>query len=153
MIFFKAEAFLASLEEKTFAEFEEKLLEFVDNGGFEVVFGVVWGLGEFEEFEDVGIFDDVWGVLDDLALGGEAFDFVGVTAEGKTIVEGSGDLAIEFAGGPLVGGGFDFVEAPFFGVLEAYQDLIVRPTKAKILSELLDREEFVQLVRQCLTDL
>lgn len=98
MIFVEAEAFLTGLEEEAFAEFEEKLLEFVDNGGFEVVFGVVWGLGEFEEFEDVGIFNDVAGVLNDLALGGEAFDFVGVTAEGETIVEGCGDLSIEFAG-------------------------------------------------------
>lgn len=88
-----------------------------------------------------------------MALGGEAFDFVGVTAEGEAFVEGCGDLSIEFAGGPLVGGGFDFVESAFVGVSKAHQGLIVRPTETDFLAELSQRSVVAEFIRQCLVNL
>lgn len=95
VVFLEAEAFLAGLEEEAFAEFEQELFEFIDDGGFEFVFGVGGALFEFEKFQDVGVFDGVAGGGDD--LGGEAFDFGWVAAEGETIVEGGVDLAFHFA--------------------------------------------------------
>jgi hypothetical protein len=72
-------------------------------------------LGKTEEFQHERVLDLIGGLFHDLALGGEAADFLFVAAEGQAFVEGATDLALEFADAPLVGGGFDFVKAAFIG--------------------------------------
>jgi hypothetical protein len=49
VVFLETEAFLTRLKEETFAEFEEKLFEFVDDRGFKFVFRVTGLLEEFKK--------------------------------------------------------------------------------------------------------
>ncbi len=52
----------------------------------------------------------------------------------------------------MVGAGFDFVEASFVGVVEAHQDLIVRPTEAELLAQFHKGQSIHQFARQCLAN-
>jgi hypothetical protein len=54
-----------------------------------------------------------------------------VTAQGQAFVETAVELALEFADGPVLPGGFDFVEATFVSVLDAKEKDIMRPAQGK----------------------
>ena len=71
------------------------------------------------------------GFFDDLALGGEAADLFRVPAQSEAFVKGAGDLALEFADGPLVGGGFDLVEAAFVGGIDGKEFDVMGPTEGQ----------------------
>ncbi|MDB6006162.1 MAG: hypothetical protein JWR15_3149 [Prosthecobacter sp.] len=117
VVFIEGEALLAGFEEEAFAEFEEEVFEAVDDGLFEVVFGVAGLVFKAEEFQDEGLFQQVLGPDDDLALAGEFADAFFVAAESEALVKAGGFLALELGDGPAGVGGFDFVEAAFVGVL------------------------------------
>jgi hypothetical protein len=92
------------------------VLQLVDDRGFEVALRIAGAFIEPEEFEHIRIFDEVGGLLDDLALLGEGFDLVFVTTQGEALKEAAVDLALEFAQTPIVGRGLDFVEATLIGI-------------------------------------
>lgn len=54
------DASLPGFEEKAGAEFQEEMLEVVEEGGFEVALGVVGQFGQTGKLEDVGIADEVF---------------------------------------------------------------------------------------------
>jgi hypothetical protein len=76
-------------------------------------------------WEEMGCF------FDDLALGGEAADFLLVAGKSEAFVKGAGDLALEFADGPLVGGGFDLVEAAFVGGIDGKEFDVMGPAEGQ----------------------
>jgi hypothetical protein len=95
VLFVEGEAPLARLEEEAFAEFGEELFNPVDDGGFEVDFGIAGPLVQAEEFENYRFLEEVARLGDGLAFLGEAADAVFVAAEGEALVE----AGIEFGGG------------------------------------------------------
>jgi len=54
MLVTDSNAALPGLEEKARAEFEEEFLQVVEQGRFEIAFGVLRQFGEAGEFEDIG---------------------------------------------------------------------------------------------------
>jgi len=131
----EGEAFLAGFEEKALTEFEKEGFELVDDGGFEIGFRVAGVVGEAEEFENKRIFNKVGGFFDDLSFAGQAANFVLVSAEGEALVERAGDLALELAHAPLVGGSLDLVETTLFGDIDREQLDIVRPSEREAVQE------------------
>jgi hypothetical protein len=75
--------------------------------------------------------EKIGGFFHDLALGGEAAYFFLVPGQGEALVKGGGDLALEFADSPLVGGGFDLVEAALGGVGQREQFDVVGPAEGE----------------------
>ena len=129
VVIVEGEALLAGLEEEALPEFEEEGFQLVDDGGLQILFGIVRLLGEAEELQDERVLDEIGGFFHDLALGGEAADFFLVPGKGEALVEGGGDLALEFADRPLVGGGFDLVEAALGGVGQREEFDVVGPAE------------------------
>jgi len=52
-----------------------------------------------------------------------------VAAQGQALVKAAVELALEFTNGPILIGGFDFVEAALVGALDAQQEDVVRPAQ------------------------
>jgi hypothetical protein len=98
------DALLPRDEAEPFAEFEQELLQVVDDGLLEIALVPVGAVGQAEEFEDERILHDVLRGDDFLAAMREREDVVLVAAGGAALVQVGGDLAFEFAGG------FDLVE-------------------------------------------
>ena len=109
----ESEALLAGFEEEALAEFEEEFFQMGDDGGLKIGFGVASFFVQPQEFQHQGILQNVFGLRDDLALGGEAFHARLVAAKGETVIEGRGFLAFEFADIPIRLSGFNFVKASF----------------------------------------
>jgi len=72
---------------KACAQLQQKLFEPVNDGGFQVGFGIASFLVKAEEFQDVRLFEDVRRRNDDLSLAGKPLDLFLVFAEGETFVE------------------------------------------------------------------
>lgn len=96
----EGDAVLLADEGKAFAEFEEKLFEFFDQALFEFTFFVI-AFGEVEEFEDIGVFDNVLDGVKLLSLLSEGEDFSAIFAKGDSFKQGGVFLAFEFADGPI----------------------------------------------------
>jgi hypothetical protein len=58
-----------------------------------------------------------------------------VAATRKAFVEGTADLALEFADAPLVGGGLDLVDAAFFGGVDGEELDLVGPAEGEDVGE------------------
>jgi hypothetical protein len=129
VLFVEGEALLARFEEEAFAEFEEEMFDPVDDCGFQVGFGVASALVEAEEFEDQWLLEQVDRPGDGLSFLGVAANAVFVATGGKALVEAGIELAAEFANGPVLGGGFDFVEAALVGVVDAEEEDVMRPAQ------------------------
>ena len=117
-------------EEEAFAEFEKKAFDLIDDGGFEVGFGIACLLVQPEEFEHEGFLEQVVGAGDDLAFRRQFANAFLVTAECQAFVEAAIELALELAHGPVPLGGFDFVEAAFVVIPDADQKDVVCPASA-----------------------
>ena len=63
------------------------MFELVDDGGFEVGFGIAGLFVEAEEFEDVRFLEHVLGLDDELPLVGESADAFLVAAESEAFIE------------------------------------------------------------------
>ena len=131
VVLVEGEALLAGLEEKALAQFEQEVFELVDDGGFQVGFGIARLFVEAEEFEDVGFFEHVLGLDDDLPFVGKSADAFLVSAESETFVKAGGDLAFQFRQRPACLGGFDFVETALVGIFDGEQKDVVGPTEGK----------------------
>ena len=88
----KREADLAAHERKAGTEFQQELLEMVDDAAFQLTLRVFRELWQAEKFQDVGVFDGVFRIFDLLAFGGKLIDFFLVRAEGQPLIEGAAVL-------------------------------------------------------------
>lgn len=76
--------FCRDFKKKSFAEFQEEGFQFIDDSGFEIALGVVCFLIEPKEFEDIGIFEHVLRISDDLSFVRERFYPAFIPAECKS---------------------------------------------------------------------
>src|SRR3972149_6570869 len=95
MVFVEGKALLARLEEKSFAKFQEKTLEFADDGGFEIALGIRRLFLQAEEFEDVRVFEHVGGLGNGVPFFGEQADLFFVAAQCQPLVKSGGGVAFE----------------------------------------------------------
>lgn len=100
-------------------------------------------LVQADEFEDEWFFENVGRVGDDLAFLRQPADARLVPAEGEALIETAVELALQFADGPVLRGGLNFIEAAFVGVFDAKEEDVVCPTQA-------ERAGWFRFVRQCL---
>ncbi len=63
VVLVEGKALLPSLEEKALAEFEQEVFKPVDDGGFQIGFGVTRLFVKAEEFKDVGCFSMSSGLM------------------------------------------------------------------------------------------
>jgi hypothetical protein len=127
MVAVQRDALLPRHEREAFAQLQQEGLKVGDEGGFEFRLNEPGGFGQAEEFDDDGVFEQVGGFGDFLAFAGEAEETLFVLAGGEAFVEEAVDLAFEFAGGPVVLDGFDFLEGAGFGFVHAKERTVVRP--------------------------
>jgi hypothetical protein len=87
MLLVEGETLLPCLEKKDLAQFEQKLFEFVDDGAFQVGFGIAGLFRQAEGLQHIGFFEQVHGTGDDLALRRQLADALLVAAQGQTFVK------------------------------------------------------------------
>ena len=80
--------------------------------------------------------EEMGGFFHDLVLGGESADFFLVPGKGEAFVERTGDLALEFADTPLIGGGFDFIKSAFVRGIDGEEFDVVGPTEGEAAEEI-----------------
>jgi len=131
MVFIEGETTLPGLEEEAFAEFEQKVLEMGDDGRLQIGFGVAGSFLEAEKFEDEGFLEKVFRPGDELAFPGETLGAVLVPAEGKTLVERGGFLALQLGQRPAFAGGFNLLETAFVGVFDREEEDVVGPAEGE----------------------
>ena len=107
--------------------------------GFQIGFGILASFIQTQELQDEGFLEDVLRLGDQLAFLRQFADSILVAAEGQTLVKAAVELAFEFADGPILRRGFNFVKAPFVAVLHPEQEDVVRPTQREG-ARLSDRE-------------
>src|ERR1019366_2063778 len=99
----QGDAHLAGLEAKARAEFQQKCLQVVQQGGFQLTFIEVSSLGQAGEFKHIRIANKVahwgggFGALGACALN----DFPFVSGQAGALVEQGTYLALELADGPV----------------------------------------------------
>ena len=111
------------------SHFEKEGLEVVHDGLLEIGFVEARAIGETEEFEDGGGFENAGGVV----RGGFALlaDHAFLVAAGEeALVVKAVNLALEFADIPTGGHGFLLVKFAGFGFLHAHDGAVVGPRKA-----------------------
>jgi hypothetical protein len=95
MVGIEGEPFLPGFKEKSFAEFREKYFQFIDDGGFEIAFGIVRILIKPEKFKNIGIFEHILRISDDLSFICKGFYPLFVPAECEPFVDTGVELPFE----------------------------------------------------------
>ena len=103
------------------------MLELVDDGRFQVGFGIGGFLIESEKLQDVGFFQEIVRSADDLAVLRQLSDSALVPAQRQAFIEAGVELALQFANRPAVFYCLDFVEGAFFRIANSHEQHIVRP--------------------------
>lgn len=122
-------AVLAADEGEAFAQFQKKGLEVVAELRLQIGLVQGVGFGDFEEFKDIGIAQEVAGLFHSLALAGELEDLALVLPGSESQKEGGFLLALKFWNRPAFFDGLLFVKSPFQAVIDSEQLDIVRPTQ------------------------
>jgi hypothetical protein len=117
-------------EAEALAEFEEEVLDAVDDRLLEVALEPGVTLGQVEELEHEGVFDNVAWNEHLVPLPGESENPRLVAALRQSLEEERRDLPLEFASGPELASGLDLVEGSRVGIVDANEDLVVRPTES-----------------------
>lgn len=109
---------MPGLEAETVAQLEEEVLKAIQQGVFEVGLGHDIAGTQAEEFEDVGIADDVGGLGRLRCRVSHRGELGFVFREAAALVVEAGDLAAQLADGPVAPEALDLVEAALGGVGE-----------------------------------
>lgn len=131
VVLIEGEALLAGLEKKAFAEFEEEVLQAVDDGLLQIVFRVASLFLQAEELQHERLFQQILRPDDDLSLLRELADACLVPAERKALVKTGGFLALQLRHRPSSVRGLDLVEAAFVRVFDGEEDEVVGPTEGE----------------------
>jgi len=129
VVLIEGEALLASLEKEAFAEFEQEMLQPVDDGLLQIRLGVAGFFLQAQELEHQRLLQQILRAHDDLPFLGELADACLVPAARQPLVKAGGFLALQLADIPVCLTGFDFVKAPFVRVLDGHEHDVVRPTE------------------------
>ena len=131
MVVVKGKALFPGFKQKSLAQLQQKMLDLADDGALQVGLGIPGLFGQAQKLQHQRLFEQVLGPADDFPLLGQLANAVFVAAQGQTLVQAAVKLALEFPHGPVLAGGFDFVEVAFVGLLDAQQKNIVRPAQAE----------------------
>jgi hypothetical protein len=103
------------------------VLELVDDGSFQIAFGIGGALLQAEELEDIGLLEQIGWLVDGVSFAGKPADALLVPAESEALVEAGIELAFEVAARPIFPAGFDLIEAALVGIVNAEKKDVVRP--------------------------
>jgi len=129
MVFIESETFLPRLEKKALAQFQQKMFEPDDDGGFQVVLGVFRFLIQPEKLQHVGLLQNVLRPRDDLAFTRQLTHGRLAAAQCQALIKAGGHLALQFGDGPAFRCGLDLVETAFAGIFDGEEQDIVGPTE------------------------
>ena len=96
MIGIEGEPLLTGFEEKSFPGFQQEGFQFVDDCRFQITFGVVSVLIKPEEFENIGIFEHILRISNDLSFICKGFYPLLIPAECEPFVDAGVELPLEF---------------------------------------------------------
>ncbi len=130
MLAVKGEPLLPGLEQEAFAQFQQESLDLVDDGPFQVGFGIAGLFGRAEELQDQRLLEEVQRLADDLPFPRPPNALL-VAAQGQTFVQAAVELAPQFAQVPVLVGGFDFVETALVRILDPQQKDVMGSTQAE----------------------
>ena len=155
------EPFLTGLEQEAFAQFEQEVLEAIDDGRFQLGLGIGGFFFQTQKFQDERILDEIRRFLDYLPLAGKPPYFVPVAAERQSFVQGTGDLPFQLAHAPLIPGRLDLVEGALIGVSDGQEGDVMGPAESESAFQQADGlarwvrqhgQRRRELVRRCRTD-
>ena len=109
---------LAADEGEAFSQFQEKGLEVVAELCLQIGLIQSVGFADFEEFEDIGIAQEVARLFHGLALAGESEDLALVLPGSESQKEGGFLLALELPDAPFLADGLFFVKTTLKGVFD-----------------------------------
>ncbi len=95
MVFVEGEPLLPSLEQKSFAQFEQELFQVTDERGFKVRLAIAGLLVEPEKLQDQRFLEDIFRLRDDLSLFRQPFHTRLVAAEREPLIEAGCFLAFQ----------------------------------------------------------
>jgi len=102
VIFIKGEAFLSGLEKEAFSQFQEKVLQFVDDSGFKIGLGVFCLFVEPQKLQHVRLFQQISRLGDDLPLFCQPPYLIFIPTQRQPFIQACVELALEFGQRPIV---------------------------------------------------
>jgi hypothetical protein len=100
MFFVEGKALLPRLEEEALAQFEQEMFNFINDGAFQVGFGILSFFVETKKLEHIGFLEQILGTGDKLAFCGELANILFAPAEGEALIKAGIELALEFRKSP-----------------------------------------------------
>ena len=110
---------LPRLETKATPQFEEEVLQAIQQHGFEFLLGVVRPLGQPGELEDVGIAPQVRDRFPRRLSRHAREDTLLAGGKTRAFVEETADLALQLADGPVAVDALAFIERPLPRIVDA----------------------------------
>lgn len=105
------------------------MLQMVDQRRFKVRLAVLGFFFKAKKLQYHGLFEQVFGSLDQLAFFRKLTDTFLVTTQCEALVEASSPRAFEFSQRSVLGRGLDFVEATLVGIYNGeQQDMVSNKT-------------------------
>ncbi len=95
MFFVKGKALLSGLKKKALTQFEQEMLDLIDDGTFQVGFRVLRFFIKTKKLEDIGFLEQILWAGDKLSFYGELANILLVPAEGKTLIQARIELAFK----------------------------------------------------------
>ncbi len=98
------------LKKKTFAKFQQKILNVLDDRRFQIRFRISCPVLQPEELKDIGLLENVLRFGDFLSLVGEIANRPLISAKRESLVKAGVELAFEIAQRPALLGNLDLIE-------------------------------------------
>ena len=127
MLAIEGDALLTPHEREAFAEFQQKVLQLVDQRLFEVRFQQPFRLRQAGELQDVRVFDEVAGLLDFVPFLSQRQHAGFVATQSQPLEQQRVDLPIQLTRGPTGVDRFGRVKATSVGVFDAKQQPVMSP--------------------------
>lgn len=127
----EGEPLLPCLEREALAQLQEERLQLIDDGGLEVVLGVLGPLVEPEELQHQRVLHEVSSTFDHLTVGRQPPDLALIARQREALVKRAFDVPPQLAHRPLVLRGLDLVEAALVRIVDGLELHIVRPSQGK----------------------
>src|SRR6266849_5909088 len=115
------DAFLPGDEGETFAEFEEKGLQVINESLLKAGFYQPWRFRQAEEFDHDRVFEDIYRLLDLLPFRRQPQQSFLVFAQRESFIEQAVDLPFKFTSGPVVLDGLNLIKRTSPSVIHTEQ--------------------------------